>query len=83
MLDGVAAGGDRVLEPVAAKVVAAGLVAEPMRFVNQGLQNGQGIGQDVLSLSGGPKRIPASWKQLDPIRAFGNLIANGGACLLN
>ncbi len=45
VLDGVAAGGDRVLETLAAEIVAPRLVPEAMRLVNQRLQNRQGIGQ--------------------------------------
>ena len=59
MLDGVAAGGDGVLEPLAAEVVAAGLPAESMRLVYERLQDRQRIRQDVLRLAGGGERVAA------------------------
>ena len=59
VLDGVAAGGDRVLQPFAAEVVAAGLVAEAMRLVNQRLQDRQRIGRHVLRLARGREGVPS------------------------
>ena len=48
VLDGVAAGDDGVLLPLAAVDVAAGLLAEAMRLVDQRLQHRHRIGQHVL-----------------------------------
>ena len=79
MLDGVAAGDDGVLLPFAAVDVAAGLMAEPMRFVDQRLQDRHRIGHLVLGLAGGGEGVGARREQLDPIRAVLDLLAHGGA----
>ena len=55
MLDGVAAGDDGVLLPLAAEDVAGRLLAEAMRLVDQRLQDRQRIGHLVLRLAGGVK----------------------------
>ncbi len=79
MLDGVAAGDDGVLLPLAAIDVAAGLVAEAMGLVDQRLQHRHRIGQNVLGLAGRAERIGAGREQLDPIGAVLDVLADRGA----
>src|SRR6266567_1706769 len=51
VLDGVAAGDDGILLPLAAINMARGLLAEPMGLIDQRLQDRYGIGQDVFRLA--------------------------------
>ena len=48
VLDDVAAGRDRVLQPLAAEAVAGRLTAQAMRLVHERLQHRQRIGEHVL-----------------------------------
>ena len=83
MFDGVAACGDRILEPLASEHVASRLAAEPMRLIDQGLQYRQWIRRHVLRLAGGTERIGTAREQLDPIRTAVGVLAHRRPCLLS
>ena len=76
MLDGVAAGDDRVALSFAAVHVAARLVAEAMRLVDERLQHGQRIGHLVLHLAVRREGIVAGGEELDPVGAVLDLLAD-------
>ena len=82
MLDGVAAGKNCVFLTIPSEDMAAGLVAEPMRLVNQRLEDRHRIRGDVLRFAGRRERIGAAGKQLDPIGAALDLFLYGGARLV-
>src|SRR6185503_2794402 len=74
-----AAGYDGVLLPLPAIHVAAGLLAQTMRLVNQRAQHRQRIGYDVLILAVGREGVRARRVQLDPVRTMSDLRAHSGA----
>ena len=71
------------LLPLAPIDVAACLLAEAMRLVNQRLHYGQRIGDLVLVLARGSERVPSRGVQLDPIRTVSDLLAHGRARFLH
>ena len=76
MLDRVASGQNRILLSLASIHVAACLFAQPVRFVDQCLENRHRIGQFVLRLARGRERISSGRIELDPIRPVFHLVAH-------
>ena len=81
MLDGVAAGRDGVLQALAAKDMAACLLAETMGFIDQRLQDRQRIGRHIVDVAGRREGIGPTRKQLDPIDAALDVLAHRRAAL--
>jgi hypothetical protein len=75
MFDRVAAGNDGIALPLAAVDVTTGLASEPVRLVDQRLQNGQRIRDGVRGAPSRLKRVGAGREQLDPVRAVSDLLA--------
>ena len=83
MLDGVAAGDDGVLLPVAAEDVASRLFTEAMRLVDHAPGGRAADTSDVLRLSRGAEGVRAGRKQLDPVRAVLDLLAYRGSAFVS
>ena len=83
MLDRVAAGDDGIFLAFATIDMAARLLAEAMRLVDQRLKNRKRIGDLVLNLPGRREGVRARREQFDPIGAACDLLAHRRARVFN